>query len=235
MPLRFRDVDLPDGERSVLALRVGDGAPVAEVSSLVEHAEPGALRVVLDADLGPVALSIDQTFTRTPGGLVAEHYVAESWNDDRLVTREEGHFPGREHLQPLDGVVGAFPAGLTPVVGAMTTLRGLDFAPGASGQVPVWLAFALSWPLEVRVERRETVRVPVGSVDAWRVVLRPSLAVLGPLRAVVELTVGTLLPEVVLHLAADDPHPLLRAEAPAGPYPWSPRAVLELTEIQLTG
>lgn len=233
MALRFGDVALPDGERSVLALRVGDD-PVAEVSSLVEAAPDDGVRVTLDADLGAVALTIDQLFTRTAAGLRAQSYVAESWNDDRLVTREEGHFLDREHLQPLAGRVGPFPAGLTPVVGLGTTLRGLDFAAGASGQLPVWLAFALSWPVELRVDKRERVTVPAGRVEAWRVVVRPSLAVLGPLRAVVEPTVGTLLPEVVLHLACDDPHPLVRFEGPAGPFPWSPRAVLELTEITLT-
>lgn len=236
MTLDLRALDLPDGERAVHAVRIGDGAPVGEVSSLLALEGDDGVRVTVDADLGAVAVTVDQLFRAGPDGLTAQSYLAETWNDDRLVTREEGHFPGGHHLDlgGSGGLTGALPAGLTPIVGVMTTWRGLPFRTGLTGQVPVWLAFAVSWPVDLRVERREAVTVPAGRVQAWRVVLRPSLSALGPLAAVLEQAVGSLVPDVVLHFAADDPHPLVRAEAPTGPFPWSPKVVLELTTIELT-
>ena len=94
--------------------------------------------------------------------------------------------------------------------------------------MPIWLANTVFWEISLHVEKHETVTVPAGTFDAWRVRARPSFEQIG---TALDRLVGALLPPFVLHFEAQPTHRFLRFEFPTGPFRWNPRGVIEATEL----
>lgn len=223
----FRDPQIPDGELTRYQATVGKDEERYDVTSRIEHDGEKQYRNQLEATLGPLTLEVQQVFARQEGRLACESYVAEARHDGKLVSREEGYFQGTSHLQ-FGGQVKPFPVDVMPLLACLIGLRGLDFERGTKRQVDLWLAFSVFWPLEAKVEKRETVRVPAGEIDAWRVRVRPSFAQISGL---LDKVIGGLLPPFVLHFEAAEPHRMLRFHFPTGPMPWNPKGLVEATAL----
>lgn len=219
----FRDPGIPDGEKSVYTVAVGERPPAMELVSVVGHERDG-YRSVLQLGEGSFRLTVEQRFRRDGGLLRAATYRAETRSGGAVVSREEADFLGTTHLQ-FGGGVAPFPAGLMPLAGGVTLLRGLDFTEGAEQSVALWLAFSVHVPLAVRVEQRTLVEVPAGRFDTWQVRLRPRLS---GLNSLLEKMLSGFLPPAVAQFEVAPPHRMIRFGFPTGPMPWDPRGLMEL-------
>ncbi|MBJ8344793.1 hypothetical protein [Antrihabitans sp. YC2-6] len=221
----FRDPAIEDGEKSVYGIRVGDDPTMYTISALVEH--DGDVYVSsVDAGLKEqFAMQVEQRFRRENGRISTESYKAASFFEGQLVTREEGYFAGTQHLQ-FGGELQPFPKGVMPLIGGLTLLRGLDFSKGAKSKHDIWLAYSIYWPLEIKIEKRTTVKVTAGSFDAWQVKIRPGFA---HINGLLDKVIAGFLPPFTAHFEASGSHRLLRFSFPTGPMPWNPRGTLELT------
>lgn len=226
MSKQFRDPEIPDGEKTTYDVSISR-RHVGTVNSLVEHVDDSAYQHVLEADLSELQMRVEQEFLRKGGAISAATYSAESRADGRVVSAEQADFRDTRHLQ-FGGKVKAFPAGLSPLLGCMVALRGLEFRRGSQSTVNLWLAFSIFWPVQIKVERRESVSVPAGTFDAWMVKVRPSFA---EISGVLDKVIGGLLPAFVLHFAADAPHEMLRFEFPTGPFRWNPKGLVAASSL----
>jgi hypothetical protein len=226
---RFLDPGVEDGESaryrgSIDGVEEGVGTLVIRAPS----DEPPRYVAEIDMEIGG-ELSYAMRFTalRRRGALVADHYELDTRHGERPVAREEGWFRDVSALG-WGGEIERYPSDVAPLLGCALMLRGLEFERGARRSFAVWLYNTVYWEIDVRVEKREQVRVPAGSFDAWRVRVRPSFdAVSGALDRVVAL----LLPPFVLHFSAEPSHRFLRFEFPTGPFPWNPRGVIEALSL----
>jgi hypothetical protein len=226
----FRDPDIPDGERTAYRGVIG-GETVGTGEITVHHASENGhelYRQELAADApGDNAYRLEATFRRARGNIHAETYRLETRQGGDHVATEEGRF---RQVKPLHwgGEARAYPRDLVPLLGCAIALRGLEFAPGEERSLSVWLANSVYWEVSAVVQKRETVSVPAGDVEAWPVRLRPSLE---QVNASLDKLVGSFLPPIVTHFAAEPPHRLVRFAFPTGPFPWSPAGLVEATEL----
>ena len=227
----FNDPDIPDGERTAYRGRVG-GDEVATAEVLVERSGEGDRAFYRQSVLahvgGRLEVRAETTFRRRSGSIHAEaHEMTTLDRDAAPVAVESARFRGVKVLQWGAGLE-PYPRDLTPLVGCVTALRGLDFEAGARRGFSVWLASSVYWTAEARVERLERIDLPARKMRAWRVPVRPNFEEID--RALDGL-IQTLVPPVVFHFDADPPHRLLRAEFPSGPFSWNPPGVIEATEL----
>lgn len=223
----FRDPGIPHGEETHYRASAGGLRTSQDLIARVDHDGDDRYRHFVQVDQDGLRIDIEQSFVRDRGSLLSESYQMETRYDGKLVSREEGYFQDTKHLQ-FGGDVSPFPRDVVPLIGGMIGLRGLDFRRGARRTVNLWLAFSVHWPIDVRVEKREIVRVPSGNLDSWRVKVRPSFA---QISGVLDRLIGGLLPPFVLHFEAEAPHRMLRFEFPTGPLPWNPKGLIEATKL----
>ncbi|MCX4096804.1 hypothetical protein [Nocardia sp. alder85J] len=219
----FRDPRIPDGEKSVYAVGIGDQPPALDLVSVIGHDRQGYLSVV-QLSAGDFTVTVEQHFRRTGGLLRAADYRAETRSGATVVSREEATFLDVSHMQIGAGIA-PFPADLMPLAGGLTLLRGLDLTEGAEADIALWLAFSVHLPVSAKVERRTVVDVPAGPIECWQVRLRPRLT---GLNSMLEKMLGGFLPPVVVHLEVAPPHRMVRCGFPTGPMPWDPRGVMDL-------
>jgi hypothetical protein len=226
----FKDPEIADGERTVFRGFVG----VEEAGGgvlVVERRSEGSQQLYgqsLTASVGESEYHADITFRRRSGTIHAERYRLETrQRDGAAFAAEEARF---RHVRVLQwgGEQHPYPRDLTPLLGCAVALRGLEFERGAERTFSVWLANTVFWECEAKVEQAESVDLPVGRADAWRVRVRPSLEQVD--RALDKLVAG-LLPPILLHFAEEPPHRLLRLEFPTGPFRWNPRGRVEATAL----
>ncbi|MDT4905846.1 MAG: hypothetical protein QOH52_3862 [Pseudonocardiales bacterium] len=223
----YRDPNVPDGETTVYRLALASGGQHAEVTSRVEHDGPDRYLLHMEVPHDELDVRAELAFARRDGLVTASSYQLEARNDGRLVSREEGYFEDTSHIQ-FGGKIAPYPKDLVPLLGGILALRGLDFSRGVSRRLNIWLAFSAYWQVDLKVEKRETISLPVGRIDAWRVKVRPSFAQISGL---LDKIVGGLLPDFTLHFAVDDAHRMLRFTFPTGPFPWNPKGVVEAIKL----
>jgi hypothetical protein len=223
----LRDPDVPDGEETDYRGLIGG-----------EEAGSGTMRVERGDDRYRQLLSMriqeeaeyeaEIVFRRRRGVVLADSYRAETSHHGQQVAVEEGRFRDVKGLQ-WGGEIEPYPADVSPLLGCALSLRGLEFERGARREFSLWLANTVHWPVETRVEKTETIALPGGRRNAWRVRVWPSFErVAGPL----DRLVAVILPPFVLHFDAEAPHRFLRFEFPTGPFRWNPRGVIEATELR---
>lgn len=222
----FRDPGIPDGERTVLRGTIGDRE--AGVGELRVSTTEEAYDVRIDQQiLGDFTIGTDIRFARARGSLRAESYRAESRDGDKLVSVEEGWFRDVRGLH-WGGELQPFPSNATPLLGCAIALRGLEFVKGERHNFAIWLAHSVWWAIALHVDRRETIDLPVGRIDAWRVSAAPQFEGIG---SALNRVVQAILPPFRLHFQAEPPHRLVRFSFPTGPFPWNPRGLIEATEL----
>ncbi len=229
-PSKYRDPQIRDGETTRYRLGLAaNSEDYTDLAAVVSHAGPETYTLALNVAHEELSVDVTQVFAREAGTIRAVSYQSSARNGDRVVSREEGYFDQTAHIQ-FGGRVQRYPGDMLPLLGGMLGLRGLDFRKGAQLKYNLWLAFSVYWEMTVKVERRETIQVPAGSVDAWRVKVRPSFA---QISVVLDKIVGGLLPDFVLHFDASDPsHRMVRFSFPTGPFPWNPKAVIEALALE---
>jgi hypothetical protein len=221
----LRDPGIADGE-STTYRAVIKGQQVATGTLIIDASDGGSPSYVERFDVGfdqQARYKLRITFAREDGFVYAEHYRLETYYRERPVAREEGWFRDVKGLQ-FGGSLEPYPRSLTPLLGGAVLLRGLDFRPGASRRIPVWLANSIYWEIAAKVEKSELIEIPAGECDAWRVRVRPSFAAVNKQ---LDRVIGLFLPPFIAHFEREPSHRLLRFEFPTGPFPWNPRATVE--------
>lgn len=176
---------------------------------------------------GRLVGSVETRFRRRSGALLAAAQAIELRDRDRDVFRESAFFRDVQVPQ-FGGEVNAYPREMVPAPALALALRVLPLADKARFVPRAWLTAIVHWPLDVRVEKRERVKVPAGSFDSWRIRLRPSLADVA--QALDELS-ANVVPPVVAHVAVDGQR-LVRLAFPTGPGRADPQGLLEATELR---
>jgi hypothetical protein len=227
----FKDPDIPDRERTAYRALVG-GHEAGSGEIVVRRVKDGRrdlYRQALQASVGGQAeWRAETTFRRRSGTIHAETHRLQAFNSEPApIAEEQSRFRGVKALQ-FGGDVEPYPRDLSPLPGCALALRGLEFEARAQRAFTIWLGNSLCWTVETKVEKRETLKLPVGRLAAWRVRLRPSLEqVDGALDHLVEM----LIPPLVMHFQAEGPHRMLRFEFPTGPFRWNPTGLIEATEL----
>lgn len=166
-------------------------------------------------------------FRRRGGALLAESQSIELRHKGKVVFSEEASFRDVQVPQ-LGGEVAAYPRTMVPAGALAVALRLLPWAPKARFAPPVWLTAIAHWPLDLRVEAKESVTVPAGKFDAYRLRARPSL--IDVAQSLDELS-ANVIPPVTIHVATSSSR-LLRVDFPTGPGKADPRGFIEATELR---
>jgi hypothetical protein len=223
----FSDPGIPDGEETVYRGLI-DGAEAGTGTNRISHTSDGYRQTLTMSILGEASYAAEIEFRRDGGRLSAESYRLETSYRDAPVAREEGRFRGVKVLQ-WGGAIEAYPRDIAPLLGCAVALRGLDFERGSRRSFSLWLANTVYWEIDTRVEKLEEVSLPFGTVQAWRLRVRPHFGqIAGRLERIVQL----LLPPFVLHFEERPPHRFLRFSFPTGPFPWNPRGLIEATTLR---
>ncbi|MGE4425198.1 MAG: hypothetical protein AB7G37_01950 [Solirubrobacteraceae bacterium] len=220
------DPDLQAPERTDYRAMV-DGEEVG-TGSLTLRAEDDKtfVQTIEGEAYGRLKGSATVTFKRRNGTLVAEQQTLEVTDKGRHVLDETASFRDIQVPQ-IGGQIGPYSRSMVPVLGLATAFRVLTFQERARFLPRVWVAAVIDWPLDIRVEGREKARVPAGSIDSWKIRLRPSLVDVA--QALDELS-AAVVPPIVAHVSVDGGR-LLRLAFPTGPGRSDPSGVLEATEI----
>jgi hypothetical protein len=225
----FRDPEIPDGERMTYALTMA-GTQAMDVTTAVEHLDDGEPRyrqtMQIVSGAGP-RYEMELDFLRTRGEIRPQRYRLETYFGDAPVAVEQAWFRDVQVLH-FGGRIAPYPRSTMPLLGCSIGLRGIDFERGAHGSLALYLANTVYWELSYKVERTETADVPAGSIDAWRVRVRPSFE---QINKQLDRVVGLVLPAFILHFERAAPHRLVRFDFPTGPFPWNPRATVEATGL----
>lgn len=223
----FNDPAIPDGERTAYRGLVGDeeagSGEIAIAASDDSYRQSVVARVA-----GRAEIHAETVFRRRSGTMHAEtHEMRMLDGDGPPVASERARFRGPKVVH-WGGELESFPRDVTPLVGAALALRGLEFERGARRSFSAWVANAVYWQVDSKVETQEAVEVPAGSLDAWRVRLRPSFE---QVDKALDGLMDTLMPPVVAHFESEPPHRLLRLRFPTGPFRWNPAGVIEAAEL----
>ena len=221
----FSDPGIPDGEETVYRGLIG-GEEVGGGTNLIARVDGGYRQTLSMAIQGDASYAAEIEFRRNRGTLAADSYRLETRYRDEPVAVEEGRFRGVKVLQ-WGGDLESYPRDVAPLLGCALALRGLSFERGARRSFSLWLANTVWWEVNTRVEKLEEVALPVGSMRAWRVRVRPHF---GQIAGRLDRLVQLLLPPFVLHFEEQPPHRFLRFSFPTGPFPWNPRGLIEVTE-----
>jgi hypothetical protein len=227
----FKDPEIPHGERTAYRGLVG-GQEAGSGEVLVERvADDGRdlYRQVVTATLkGTTSVRAETVFRRRSGTIHAETHRTETHNGGGgPIAVEEARF--RDVKVPAWGAeIESFPRDLAPLLGCAVALRGLEFEPRAQRAFSVWLANAVHWQVDAKVEKAETVTVPAGDLEAWRVRLRPSFE---QVDKALDKVIDMVVPPIVAHFAKEPSHRLLRLEFPTGPFKWNPPGLIEAAEL----
>lgn len=154
--------------------------------------------------------------------LIAESQELELLHKGKAMFKEAKSFRDVQVPQ-LGGEVGSYPRSLVPAPALALALRALPWAAKAQFQPPVWLTAIAHWPLDLRVEGNDKVKVPAGGFEAWRIRLRPSLTDVA--QALDELS-ANVIPPVHAYVCAKS-NRLVQLDFPTGPGRNDPRGRLE--------
>ncbi|MCQ4127658.1 hypothetical protein NOU13_24465 [Rhodococcus erythropolis] len=223
----MHDPGIADGESTTYRVDIGRRQGASWIAHTISATDDEYVTTT-HADFGnDVATTIEQRFRRAHAGIRAEHYLATTTNGSTIVSREEAHFIDTRHLQ-FGGRVAPFADQLVPLLGGLTLFRGLDFRKGHTRTIELWLGFSISWPVELRVVKKESVEVNGSTAEVWTMRLRPSFS---RINSLLDKIVARILPEFLLQFDAARPHRLLTMSFPTGPFPWNPRGRLEMADI----
>jgi Protein of unknown function (DUF3108) len=227
----FNDPEIPNGERTAYRGLVG-GEEAGGGEVVVERASDDGRDLYRQSVSARVAgraeLRSETTFRRRSGTMHAEAHETRTLDGDGPpVAVEQARFRDVKVLH-WGAELEPYPRDVTPLLGCAVALRGLEFEKGARRSFSVWVVSSIYWGVETKVEKREEIELPAGSLDAWRVRVRPSFE---QVDKALDSVMDAVMPPVVAHFEADPPHRLLRLEFPTGPFKWNPPGLIEATEL----
>lgn len=220
------DPELDSEERTAFR-GVVDGAEVGDGELILRSVDDRTFEQVARGQAyGRLEGEVVARFRRRGGVLLAESQTIEMKHKGKVVFSEDATFRDVQVPQ-LGGEIGAYPRTVVPAGGLAVALRLLPWAPKARFAPPVWLTAIAHWPLDARVEAKESAKVPAGTFDAYRVRLRPSLVDVA--QSLDELSANVVPP--ITALIAIDSGRLLRVDFPTGPGKNDPRGFIEATSV----
>ncbi|MBJ7473132.1 MAG: hypothetical protein JHD16_17635, partial [Solirubrobacteraceae bacterium] len=175
---------------------------------------------------GRLSGSVTVNFRRRSDQLLAESQTIDLHHKDKPAFHEQAQFRDVQVPQ-LGGDVAAYPRTMVPAAGLAVALRTLPWADKARFAPPVWLTAIVHWPLDLRVEKKEKVKTPVGQFEAWRIRIRPSLVDVA--QSFDELS-ANLIPPVTAHIDVKTAR-LLRVDFPTGPGRQDPFGYIEAVDL----
>ncbi len=221
------DPELEAAETTVFRATV-DGEPVGGGTlTLRLDGERELVQEIAGEAYGRLAGTVETRFRRRGGELLAAAQTIDLRDRERSLYRADATFRDVQAPQ-MGGELAPYPRELLPAPAVALALRTLPLKEKARFVPRVWLAAVVHWPLDVRVEKRERVELPVGKLDCWRIRLRPSL--LEVAQALDELS-SNVVPPLVAHVAVDGQR-LVRLAFPTGPGRSDPPGLLEATELR---
>lgn len=216
-----------------------DAPERTEFRGFVDGEEVGTGTLVLNGDdgrtfvqeitgeaFGRLSGTATVNFRKRGGDLLAESQSLRLEHKNTPVFTEEASFRDVQVPQ-LGGDVAAYPRTMVPAAGLAVALRTLEWSDKARYAPPVWLTAIVHWPLDIRVEKKEKVKTPAGSFEAWKVRIRPSLVDVA--QSLDELS-ANLIPPVTAHIDVKT-NRLLRVDFPTGPGRQDPRGYIEATKL----
>jgi hypothetical protein len=140
----------------------------------------------------------------------------------RVVKKEITYFDDPEYSSPPD---------LNHFFSIPMTIRGIGFKEGAQNDLLVWFSSHLTpWKMNVIVEGKESVTVPAGTFECWKVRVEPDLKSIFKDWYWIARIVKPWVPDFYYWFAEDAPYPLVKYQGTFGPVGVSPPQVQELTE-----
>lgn len=215
-----------------------EGSETTSFDGFVDgEAVGGGTLVFRKEERGLVQEISGEAFGRLDGTVVTrfrsrgEELIAE-WQEIALNHKGKRTFDETKSFRDVQvphmgGDVGPYPRTMIPAPALALALRTLPWEAKARFAPPVWLTAIVLWPLDLRVEKQEKVKVPAGSFDAWKIRLRPSLVDVA--QALDELS-ANVVPPVYAYVAVGSQR-LLKLDFPTGPGRNDPRGHIEATEL----
>jgi hypothetical protein len=140
----------------------------------------------------------------------------------RVVKKEITYFDDPAYTSPPD---------LNHFFSIPMTLRGIQFQPGVTNDLLVWFSSHLTpWKMNVIVEGKESVTVPAGTFECWKVRVEPDLKAIFKDWYWIARIVKPWVPDFYYWFAAEAPYPLIKYQGTFGPEGVTPPQVQELIE-----
>jgi len=231
------DPDIPHGQRlvykftttykSTLFLReIKEREEVDESVHLIERYE----------ESGRCYYRINDTGTRINGYMFAHATILERGEHLMPVSfRASDSNPAGRTIRAMhanfDDEALSYPDDTYPIFSAMTAIRGLDFSPGARKAVHLWIAPTEIYRIWLEVEEKETIKVPAGTFECYRVELKPDIRSIMPIGDFLASLIQPFIPTYHFWYSAERSHPLVRFEGSLGGAGAS-NTVVELKEIE---
>lgn len=216
------DPDIPHGQRlvykftttykSTLFLKeIKEREEVDESIHLIECYEEGGKRYYRVNDTGTRVNGYK--FTHVTVLERGEHLKAISFR--AADTNPSGTAIRAMHAH-FDDEALSYPEDTYPIFAAMTAIRGLDFTPGARTAVHLWITPTEIFRIYLEVEEKETIEVPAGSFECYRVELKPDIRSIMPIGDFLASLIQPFLPTYHFWYSAGPSHPLVKFEGSLG-------------------
>jgi hypothetical protein len=221
------DPNLETEERTVFRGFI-DGEEVGTGSlTLKNDGAKSLIQEIEGAAFGRLAGAATVVFRRRGEELHAESQSVLLTHKGKDTFKEEASFRDVQVPQ-LGGDVGAYPRTMVPAAGLAVAFRALNWDAKSKFAPPVWLTAIVHWPLDLRVEKKESITVPAGKFEAFKIRVRPSLVDVA--QSLDELS-ANLIPPVYVYVAVKPAGRVLKVDFPTGPGRNDPRGYIEATEL----
>lgn len=203
-----------------------DGEDVGEGTLAFRSEGRNFVQEIAGEAFGRLTGSVSSVFRVRGEELIAESQEIELLHKGRPVFTERKQFRDVQVPQ-LGGMVGAYPRTMVPGPALALALRVLPWKPKAQFSPPVWLTAIAHWPLDMRVEKKEKIKVEAGSFECWRIRMRPSLVDVA--QSLDELS-ANVIPPVCAYVDIDT-NRLIKVDFPTGPGRQDPRGSVDAIEL----
>jgi hypothetical protein len=140
----------------------------------------------------------------------------------RVVKKEITYFDDPAYTSPPD---------LNHFFSIPMTIRGIEFRPATRNDLLVWFSSHLTpWKMNVIVEGKESVTVPAGTFECWKVRVEPDLKAIFKDWYWIARMVKPWVPNFYYWFADEAPYPLVKYQGTFGPEGVTPPQVQELME-----
>lgn len=233
----FRPPDIPDGEK--LTYRVYERSDEAgNQESFVSPREEitGITQIITRIQKNNKTYYRFFRAENLAGGQVSYYsYIYTDFNPFRFVVFEKWmQSPNgrtvKKEITYFDDPNYPYPADLNHFYSIPMTVRSIDFKPGAINDLKIWFSSHFTpWRMNIAVSGRETVAVPAGSFDCWKVTVTPDVDDILKKWSWIAKLLKRWIPSFYYWYSVKAPYPLIKYEGTFGPVGFSPVQVQELT------
>ena len=216
------DPDIPNGQRLVYSFTTNyDKALFLREVKAREEVKESEHRIERIEEGGKGYYRIHDTGVRENGYRIDNVTTVERGETVRPVSfRARDLNPAgrtiREMQARFDDEALDYPADTYPVFAAWTAIRGLHFRKGHRAAVHIWLTPTEIYRIRLTVEEKETVNVPAGAFECYRVELEPDVRSILPVGDFLASLIQPFIPTYHFWYSTEPSHPLIRFEGSLG-------------------